>query len=247
MCCPVWGSADYYARQDKTTQVILLVDWSLNDNPSPCLLCLKETTLLIHQTCAKSSQQRTWHCLSHHSVILAEDAGDLESSVHASVMPHSHIHWMTWTLSMPSYGRESKRQLAQTPPFSWGPPYTHIYLLAKFLPRSRSYPLRFHHIGMRSPICPVLLKQWCIVPGWQPLNPCTLRSWMPCTLPTKVSPVWKLTPTPVCIGPGCRPVSSSATNSDHCVILLLSSSQLPWHPPTPHPPPPPPLQTPEYL
>ena len=142
-------------------------------------------------------------------------------------MPYSPIHWRHEPFQC-HHMRESKRQLAQTPPFNWGPPYTHIYLLA-YLPTSGNDPLRFNHIGMCSPICPVLVKQWCIVPGWRPLTPCTLRSWMPCTLPTKVSPVWKLTPQLMCIGPACRPVLSSATNNAHCVMPLLSSSQPPLH------------------
>ena len=129
---------------------------------------------------------------------------------------------------MPSYGRESKRQLGQTPPFSWGPPYTHIYLLA-FLPTSGKYPLRFHHIGMSATICPVLVMHWCMVPGSWPLTPCALRSWMPWILPTRASPVWKLTPRPTCVGMACPQVSSTAANSVLCVMPLLSSSQLPLH------------------
>ena len=78
------------------------------------------------------------------------------------LLPHSPIHWMTWTLSMPSYGREAKRQLVQTPSFSWGPPYTHIYLLA-FLPTRGNYPLRLNHIGMSATICPVLVKHCYMV------------------------------------------------------------------------------------
>ena len=52
---------------------------------------------------------------------------------------------------------------------------------------------------------------------------------MPYTLPTRVSPVWKLSPRPVSIGPACWPVSPSATNLAHCVMSLLASSQLPLH------------------
>ena len=147
---------------------------------------------------------------------MTEDAGDLESSVHASVMPHSPIHWRHKPFQSHHMGESQRGNSPLTPPptptpppsFSWGPPYTHIYLLA-FLPTSWSYSSRFNHIGMSATICPVLVKHWCMVPGSWPLTPCTLRSWMPCTLPTKVSPVWKLTPRPACIDMACPQVSQA--------------------------------------
>ena len=61
-CLYVMGCPNLIVAVDHVPLVILLGDWSLNDISNSRLLRLKEKTALplLHQTCAKGSQQGTW-------------------------------------------------------------------------------------------------------------------------------------------------------------------------------------------
>ena len=76
--------------------------------------------------------------LSHHSVILAEDAGDLEASVHASVMSHSPIHWMTNPLKAIIWERVKEATRSDPTLQLRTPLYPHVS--ASFPPHKRKVP-----------------------------------------------------------------------------------------------------------
>ena len=163
---------------DHAPLVKLLGNWSLNDIPNPRLLCLKNLPVRYSIKHVPRIANKGPDSLSRHSVILAEDAGDLEAMPLYATLTHSLDYINSFNAIV--WERQSKRHYLLRPhPSAEDLDSTYIYLPA-FLPTSGSYPVRFNPIGMSATICPVLVKHWWLLfPGSRPLTPCAMRPFCP--------------------------------------------------------------------